>query len=61
MGAGVPIVLAWIDRKRRRAGIGPAIWPSGDYRADLDRIAAFYRAAWPEQPRFREIDRDVGA
>jgi 1-acyl-sn-glycerol-3-phosphate acyltransferase len=58
MGAGVPIVPAWIDRKRRRAGIGPAILPSGDYRADLKRIADFYRAAWPEQPRFREIDRE---
>ena len=57
MGAGVPIVPAWLDRRRRRAAIGPAIWPSGDYRADLHRIADFYRGAWPEQQRFREIDR----
>lgn len=58
VGAGVPIVPAWIDRKRRVGALGPAIWPSGDYRADIDRIASFYRAVWPEQPRFREIDRE---
>ena len=56
MGAGVPIVPAWIDRNRRRGALGPVIWPSGDYRADLERIATFYREAWPDQPRFREID-----
>jgi 1-acyl-sn-glycerol-3-phosphate acyltransferase len=55
--AGVPIVPAWIDRSRRRIGIGPVIEPSGDYRLDLSRIATFFREAWPEQPRFREIDR----
>ena len=55
--AGVPIVPAWIDRSRRRIGIGQAIVPTGDYRADLARLAAFYREQWPDQPRFREIDR----
>jgi len=59
VGAGVPIVLAWLDRSKRRAGIGPAIWPSGDYRADIRKIAEYYRSVWPEQPRFREIDQQV--
>jgi len=58
-GAGVPIVLAWIDRNRRLGAIGPVIWPSGDYRADLERIATFYREAWPEQARFKQIDRQA--
>lgn len=58
MMAGVPIVIAWIDRSRRQIGIGPAITPSGDYRADLARIADWYRSAWPGQKRFLEIDRD---
>ena len=61
VGAGVPIVPAWLDRDRRRAEIGPAIWPSGDYKADLGKIADFYRTAWPEQPRFREIERGADA
>ena len=59
LAAGVPIVPAWIDRSRRRIGIGPLVEPSGDYCADLKRIADFYRAAWPEQRRFRAIDRDA--
>ena len=59
VGAGVPIVLAWLDRSKRRAGIGTAIWPSGDYRADIRKIAEYYRGVWPEQARFREIDQQV--
>lgn len=59
VGAGVPIVPAWIDRSKRRAGIGAPIMPTGDYRADLKRIADFYRAAQPDNPRFEEIDRDA--
>jgi 1-acyl-sn-glycerol-3-phosphate acyltransferase len=58
MGAGVPIVPAWIDRRTRRGKIGAAIMPTGDYRADLARIAAFYREAQPGHPRFAMIDRD---
>ena len=61
VGAGVPILLAWIDRERRIGAIGPTIYPSGDYRADLKRIAEHFRAAWPEQPRFAEIDREPPA
>ncbi len=56
-GAVVPIVLARIDRPRRVIQIGPATLPSGDYRADLARIAEFYRSADPDEPRFAEIDR----
>jgi 1-acyl-sn-glycerol-3-phosphate acyltransferase len=59
VGAGVPIVPAWIDRGKRMAAIGPAIMPTGNYRSDLKRIAEFYRAAHPDNARFREIDRDV--
>jgi 1-acyl-sn-glycerol-3-phosphate acyltransferase len=56
IGAGVPIVPAWLDRRTRRAAIGEAMLPTGDYAADLRRLAQFYRAAWPGNPRFREID-----
>lgn len=49
--AKVPIVPAWIDRKRRRAGLGRPITPSGDYEADLEKIANFYRANLPGHPR----------
>src|SRR6478736_6339127 len=39
--------------------IGAAIRPTGDYAADLKRIAGFYRTREPDNPRFGQIDRDV--
>jgi 1-acyl-sn-glycerol-3-phosphate acyltransferase len=40
--AGVPIVCAFVDRSTRSGGFGPVITPSGDVRADMDLIRAFY-------------------
>jgi 1-acyl-sn-glycerol-3-phosphate acyltransferase len=42
LGAGVPIVMAYIDYPRKRAGLGPAIMPSGDIEADFEIFRAFY-------------------
>lgn len=55
MRARVPIVPAWIDRKRRRAGLGEPVMPSGNYEADLEKIAAFYRANIPGHLRLELI------
>jgi len=41
-GAKVPIVLGFVDFGTRTGGFGPAIQPSGDVHADMDRIRAFY-------------------
>jgi 1-acyl-sn-glycerol-3-phosphate acyltransferase len=43
-GAGVPIVLGFVDYQRRVGGIGELLIPSGDIHADMDRIRAFYAA-----------------
>jgi 1-acyl-sn-glycerol-3-phosphate acyltransferase len=40
--AGVPIVLGYLDYRRKRGGFGPAIEATGDIPADMDRIRAFY-------------------
>lgn len=40
--AGVPIVLGYIDAKRRVCGFGPALEPCGDVAADMRRIREFY-------------------
>jgi len=40
--AEVPVVLGYLDYARRRGGLGPEVRPSGDVRADMDRIRAFY-------------------
>ncbi|WP_162053938.1 1-acyl-sn-glycerol-3-phosphate acyltransferase [Pontibacter pamirensis] len=51
-GAGVPIVLGYLDYAKKEAGVGPSIYPSGDIEADLEKIKAFYRTKigkFPEQ------------
>jgi len=40
--AGVPIVLGFLDYARKRGGFGEVFWPTGDIRADEERIRAFY-------------------
>ena len=55
--ANVPIVPAWVDHENMRGGIGEPLWPSGDYRADLARLAAFYREKRPDCARFVALER----
>ncbi len=43
LGAGVPIVLGFLDYKKKIAGIGPTIYPTGDVEKDIESIQAFYR------------------
>jgi 1-acyl-sn-glycerol-3-phosphate acyltransferase len=42
LGAGVPIVLGYIDYSRKAAGLGPALQPSGNLDEDMKTIRAFY-------------------
>jgi 1-acyl-sn-glycerol-3-phosphate acyltransferase len=59
-GARVPIGLAYLDFARKECGIGGFFTPTGDVRADMDRVRAFYhdvRGKYPEQecvPHLRE-------
>ena len=41
-GAGVPIVLGFLDYRRKAGGIGPTFFPTGDIEADMRQIQAFY-------------------
>ncbi len=41
-GAGVPIVLGYLDYKRKIGGFGPTVNPSGDIEADMIAIRRFY-------------------
>ena len=47
LGAGVPVVPGYLDFKRKRAGLGPSITMTGDVRADMDKIRAFYEEKRP--------------
>ena len=61
---GIPVTLAFVDGPSRTVGWGPSFTPSGDVRADMDIVRAFYADKTginPEGftvPRLREEDRD---
>lgn len=40
--ANVPIVMGYLDYKRKRGGFGKPFYPSGDLKKDMDTIRAFY-------------------
>lgn len=52
MGAGVPLVLGYLDYAQRHAGIGPVFYPTGNMEQDMQAIQAFYKdkvAKYPAQ------------
>lgn len=57
---GLPITLAFLDRPSKTVGWGPTFHPTGDVKADMDRLREFYkdkRGFNPEQatePRLKE-------
>ena len=55
-GAGVPIVCGWVDNKTMRGGLGPEIMPSGNFAADMAKIAAFYRSVMPGHAKWAAFD-----
>ena len=58
-GAGVPIVPAWVDHERKLGGIGEPVMPTGDYRADMAKLVAFYRGVMPDCPRFKVLEASI--
>ena len=57
--AGVPLVPAWVEDKTGRGGIGPAIMPSGDYAADLEKLLAYYQSVMPDHPRWALLEAAI--
>jgi 1-acyl-sn-glycerol-3-phosphate acyltransferase len=49
-GAGVPIVLGFLDYGRKVGGLGPALVPSADLRADMNVMRAFYAGVTAKYP-----------
>jgi 1-acyl-sn-glycerol-3-phosphate acyltransferase len=64
-GAKVPVGMGYLDFEKRRCGIGGFFTPTGDVRADMDKVRAFYRdirgkiPADECVPRLREEDEVV--
>jgi 1-acyl-sn-glycerol-3-phosphate acyltransferase len=42
LGARIPVVLAFIDYRRKACGIGPVMIPTGNIEADMRKISAYY-------------------
>lgn len=65
--ARVPIGFGFLDFGRRRGGLGGILEPTGDLRADMDRVRAFYagvRGKKPElqiEPRLKDEDPAEGS
>lgn len=64
----LPVTLGYVDRTTMTAGLGPTLRMTGDVRADMDRIRAFYAdkagvvPARRTEPRLRdEGPADAGA
>lgn len=61
--AKVPLILGYLDYSKKIAGLGPVLFPSGDYDEDLQKIEKFYSdkiARHPEKfnlsPMYRGSD-----
>jgi 1-acyl-sn-glycerol-3-phosphate acyltransferase len=50
VGAGVPMVCGLMDYGKKRGGLGMAIWPTGDYAADMAKVTDYYRQCTPKFP-----------
>ena len=50
MGAGVPLVIGMMDYAKKTGGLGAAIWPTGDYEADMAKLAEIYATVTPRHP-----------
>ncbi len=49
-GAEVPIVLGYLDYRRKAGGIGPVVHPTGNIAADMRTIRAFYDGVTGRHP-----------
>jgi len=56
LGAKVPIALGYMDFKKKEAGIGKVIQPSGDIKKDMKEIMNFYKGISGRHPDRFSID-----
>lgn len=58
-GAQVPIVMGFIDFKRKVAGFGGSYIPSGDFSEDLLKIQSFYAGITGRNPHLTSTITDI--
>lgn len=63
VGAELPIILGYLDYKRKRGGLGEIFYPSGDIEADFGKIRDFYSGVtgkFPEKQGAITLADDLG-
>lgn len=50
VGANIPVVLSYMDYKKKEAGVGKIVYPSGNLEKDLQIIEDFYKTINPKNP-----------
>lgn len=50
IGAGVPILVGFLDYERKTAGIGPTIYPNGQMEQQIEEMKAFGRTITGKYP-----------
>ena len=58
-GAEVPIVLGFLDYRRKAGGIGPVIHPTGNFTADMETIQNFYDSVTGKHPAQSMAAEDI--
>ena len=59
-GSKVPIVLGFLDYRRKAGGIGPVIYPSGNIDANMQTIYAFYHKITGKHPARAMAAEEMG-
>ena len=50
LGANVPIVLCYLDYKKKIACVGRIVYPTGDFVKDMQPVIEFYKDITPKHP-----------
>jgi 1-acyl-sn-glycerol-3-phosphate acyltransferase len=62
-GAHVPVVLGFLDFKRKTGGVGPVVAITGDMDQDMQCIRAFYadiEGKYPQKSRLARLKQNMG-
>jgi 1-acyl-sn-glycerol-3-phosphate acyltransferase len=63
VGARIPVVLGFLDFKRKTGGVGPLVTITGDMEQDMQGISAFYadiEGKYPEKDQMDLLKTDYG-
>ncbi|SFC53006.1 1-acyl-sn-glycerol-3-phosphate acyltransferases [Flexibacter flexilis DSM 6793] len=53
--AGVPVIMGYLDYKKKVAGVSDPFYTTGNYEADLKQIQDFYRGITPKYPELSSL------